>query len=106
MFGRTFRRLYATEAPVKLTPPRPATTKWGRRALVATGLFGALYIADIWANDDWEIITDRFRRHLSEQERRDRPNVVILGSGIASPFRLHHSFSSPRLSLPRLSGPW
>lgn len=85
---RGFRRCFASDpkAPVQLVPkPRSRASKWGRRIVAATGVAASLYLFDIWVNDDWEIITDRFRRTLSEEERKDRPRVVILGSGPLPP---------------------
>eukprot|EP01133_Synstelium_polycarpum_P001486 gene1486-1725_t len=54
---------------------------WG--GLGAAALATAV-VTDLVVNDDLDAITDRYRTRLSETERKDRPRVVILGTGWAS----------------------
>lgn len=49
----------------------------GAVALLAAGI----YIGDSALNDDLDSISDRFRTRMTEEERKNRPKVVILGSG-------------------------
>lgn len=52
---------------------------------VLAGLVGVVgvgaYVVDLTLNDDWDTALDRFRSRLSEEERKKRPTLVILGAG-------------------------
>eukprot|EP00124_Ichthyophonus_hoferi_P003148 Ihof_evm7s257 gene=Ihof_evmTU7s257 len=41
----------------------------------------AVVAADLSINDDWDNFTNKLRPRLSEEARKDRPHVVILGTG-------------------------
>lgn len=85
MFSRfasaTGRKVARRSLTIETRPPKTLFQKWSRRGLFLAGAGLTIYLLDIWANDDWEHITDRFRTPLSPDERKDRPRVVILGSG-------------------------
>eukprot|EP01111_Echinosteliopsis_oligospora_P009343 TRINITY_DN2723_c0_g2_i1.p1 TRINITY_DN2723_c0_g2~~TRINITY_DN2723_c0_g2_i1.p1 ORF type:complete len:565 (+),score=164.88 TRINITY_DN2723_c0_g2_i1:73-1767(+) len=58
-------------------------TKWKVMGfLVVAGVVG--YFTDLYMNDDMEILTDRWRKKISAEERKERPRVVILGGGWAA----------------------
>ncbi|EFA78337.1 pyridine nucleotide-disulphide oxidoreductase [Heterostelium album PN500] len=54
---------------------------WGGAAATAVA---SLTLLDLLVNDDLDIITDKFRHRLTKEEMKDRPNLVILGTGWAS----------------------
>jgi NADH:ubiquinone reductase (non-electrogenic) len=61
--------------------PGPKKRKWGKTLMVVLAIGGGVYAVDLWANDDFDIIKDRFRTKVSAEDRNDRPHVVILGAG-------------------------
>lgn len=56
-------------------------SKWLKRCAVVGLIGGSIYVIDLTINDDLNLLTDRFRTKLTDQERLDRPHLVILGSG-------------------------
>jgi NADH:ubiquinone reductase (non-electrogenic) len=55
---------------------------FGKKLLGAVALLAAgIYVGDLAMNDDLDTLSDRFRSRLPEEERKDRPKVVILGTG-------------------------
>ncbi|EGC38564.1 hypothetical protein DICPUDRAFT_148767 [Dictyostelium purpureum] len=68
----------------KSSPPPPPKKKMNRFAfwggLAAAGL-GSFWLIDMIVNDDFDSVSDKFRTRLPESERKNRPKVVLLGSG-------------------------
>eukprot|EP00123_Amoebidium_parasiticum_P022961 comp9869_c0_seq1/m.4806 comp9869_c0_seq1/g.4806 ORF comp9869_c0_seq1/g.4806 comp9869_c0_seq1/m.4806 type:complete len:544 (-) comp9869_c0_seq1:487-2118(-) len=48
---------------------------------IALGLWALAGLVDLAFNDDWDTIIDKFRFKLTDEQRKDRPHVVILGTG-------------------------
>lgn len=79
-FGRSFRsasKKFKSNHKKSYTTSNDANLKRrGKRWLtwLALGGFtaGSLYIGDAYINDDLDLITDRFRRKLSPEERKNR----------------------------------
>eukprot|EP01132_Coremiostelium_polycephalum_P000989 gene989-1255_t len=70
------------EGEPKTEKPRFRKTKWFL-GLSALGI-GSFQLVDLIINDDFDSITDRFRTRLPVEERKNRPKVVILGTGWGS----------------------
>jgi hypothetical protein len=66
-------------------PPPPNKRRWFVKSVLflsATGVL--LFVADLVINDDLDSIPELFRTRLSDEERADRPKIVILGAGWAA----------------------
>jgi hypothetical protein len=79
MFSRAYRayRWGASRSRrATTTDARPRQTsrlkKLGYGALGMAVVAGVVWIGDLWVNDDFDIISDRFRRRVSPEERKDR----------------------------------
>ena len=80
-------RRFSTSSP----PPPPLSTSaptltrgkiWFRRTAILASAWFALFALDTQLNDDWDVVLfDKFRRRLALEEQKQRPRVVILGSG-------------------------
>ena len=52
--------------------PAPKKRKWGKTLMVVLAVGSGAYAVDLWANDDFDIIKDRFRTKVSAEDRKDR----------------------------------
>lgn len=79
-----FRRFFHTSKKfftkdIRSSPRKPR--RWLKWTSILTVALGGSYIGNMVFNDDTDVITDLFRTKLSEEERKNRPKLVILGSG-------------------------
>lgn len=54
------------------TTPAPKKRRWGKTLMVVLAIGGGVYAVDLWANDDFDILKDRFRTKVSAEDRKDR----------------------------------
>jgi hypothetical protein len=50
----------------------PKKRRWGKTLMVVLAIGGGVYAVDLWANDDFDIIKDRFRNKVSAEDRKER----------------------------------
>lgn len=68
-FFHTSSRIFNKNARKTELKPRKRWLKWGS---ILTVTVGGLWFGDLIINDDLDIITDRFRTKISEEERKNR----------------------------------
>jgi hypothetical protein len=54
------------------TPSSSSSSRSWRKWLWGAGIGIGVYVVDLWANDDWEILSDPFRAKLAPDQRQDR----------------------------------